>query len=118
MKNNRRAELVQQYMEMKIEAGVYQIRNTVNGKVFVGSTPNLKSLNGKTMELKMGSSKNQALQAEWNEYGEQAFVIEVLEVLKASDNPFVDTRDELKKLETKWLNDLQPYGERGYNRLT
>lgn len=30
---NRRQELNQMYKEIKIEAGVYQIRNTKNGKI-------------------------------------------------------------------------------------
>lgn len=51
---DRRKELVQQYMEMKTEAGIYCIRNTRNGKIFVASTPNLKSLNGRRFELQMG----------------------------------------------------------------
>lgn len=35
---DRKKELKQLYKETKIEAGVYQIRNTVNNKVFIGST--------------------------------------------------------------------------------
>ena len=29
---------------------------------------------------------------------------------------FFDKKDELKKLEKKWLEKLQPYGERGYHK--
>lgn len=79
---NRRKELVQQYMEIKTEAGIYCIRNTHNGKIFVAGTPNLKSLNGRRFELQMGTCQNQQLQREWNEYGEDAFEFEVLELLK------------------------------------
>lgn len=112
-----RAKLLQQYKEIPIEAGVYMIKNTVNGKFLVDKTPNLKSLNGRTSTLHTGSDKNKALQKEWNEFGPDAFVMEVLEILKPSDNPFVVQKDELKKLAEKWIEKLQPFGERGYHTL-
>lgn len=111
---NRRKELVQQYMEIKTEAGIYCIRNTHNGKMFVAATPNLKSLNGRHFELQMGASKNKQLQQEWNEYGEDAFEFEVLDILKKKDSEFFDIKDALAKLEQTWLDRLQPYGDKGY----
>jgi hypothetical protein len=115
-KMERKEELKQLYKESKTQAGVYQIKNTKNQKIFIGSTMNLKTLNGKRFELKMGSHKNKLLQNEWNEYGEDAFVFEVLEVLEKKETGYFDAKDELAKLEAKWLEKLQPYGERGYNR--
>jgi hypothetical protein len=112
---NRRKELIQQYKEMKTEAGVYQVKNTKNQKVFVVSTPNLKTMNGKPMMLCGGGYKNKKLQEEWNKFGEEAFVFEVLEVLKEKEEGYFDKTGELKKLEKKWLEKLQPYDERGYN---
>ena len=112
---DRRKELIQQYKEMKTEAGVYQIKNTKNQKVFVVSTPNLKTMNGKPMMLCMGGHKNEKLQEEWNKFGEEAFVFEVLEVLKEKEEGYFDKTGELKELEKKWLEKLQPYGECGYN---
>ncbi|RED54689.1 GIY-YIG nuclease family protein [Cohnella lupini] len=112
-----RAKLVQQYKEIPIEAGVYQIRNTANGKVYVHSTPNLRSLNGKTATLHSGTHRNKFLQTEWNEFGAGAFALEVLEVLKPSDNPFVNQKDELRQLEEQWIEKLQPYGDRGYHSV-
>ncbi len=113
---DRKKELIKQYKETKTEAGVYHIKNTVNGKVFVVATPNLKTINGRLMELRMGSYTNKKLQEEWNEYGENAFVIEVLEILEEPEEGFFDKKDELKKLEKKWLKKLQPFGEKGYNK--
>lgn len=110
-----RKELIQQYKEINIEAGVYQIKNTVNQKVFIDVTPNLKSLNGRLMMLQMGTHHNKLLQSEWNQYGVQAFVMEPLEVLKPIENQFVEIKDELKKLKEIWVEKLQPYGESGYH---
>lgn len=112
----RRKELKQLYKETAIEAGIYQIKNNVNEKLFVGSTRNLKTLHGKKFELEMGTNTNKELQEEWNQFGKDAFEFEVLEVLKKKETGYFDEKNELKKLEEKWLNKLQPYGERGYNR--
>ncbi len=113
---NRRDELKQQYKETKTEAGVYQIKNIKNDKIFIGSTMNLKTINGKRFELRLGSHKNQMLQKDWNEFGEEAFVFEVLETLKIKEDGYFDAKYELEKLEEKWIDRLQPFGERGYNR--
>ena len=113
---DRKKELKQLYKETKTEAGIYQIKNTQNGKIFIGSTRNLRTLKGKQFELEMGTSTNKELQHEWNEFGKEAFVFEVLEVLKKKESEYFDEKNELKKMEEAWLDKLQPYGERGYNR--
>lgn len=113
---DRKRELKQLYKETKTEAGVYQIKNTQNGKIFVGSTRNLKTLSGKRFSLEVGTDTNKKLQSEWKEFGKEAFVFEILEVLKKKESGYFDEKNELKKLEEAWLNKLQPYGEHGYNR--
>lgn len=112
---DRKKELKQAYKEIKTQAGVYQIRNTKNQKVFVVSTPNLKTINGRKMSLEAGSHMNKKLQKEVNEYGIESFAFEVLELLDLKKDGYQDVSDELKKLEEKWINKLQPFGERGYN---
>ncbi len=112
MNMNRKKELKQQYKEMKTEGGIYQVRNKVNQKILLVSTPNLKTINGKST----GSFMNQELKEDWKKYGPDAFVFEVLEVLEEKDDGFFDKKQELQKLYEKWLEKLQPFGERGYNR--
>lgn len=114
---DRKEELKRQYKETKSEAGVYQIRNTKNEKVFVESTMNFKTINGKRFTLETGTYQNRLLQNEWNEFGEEVFVFEVLEILEIPETGYFDAKDALKKLKEKWLEKLQPYGERGYNTL-
>ncbi|MEK4075576.1 DUF2087 domain-containing protein [Paenibacillus sp. FSL M7-0656] len=114
-KMDRRKELQEQAKEVKTEAGVYQIRNERNGKVYIDSTLNLKTINGQRFMLQMGSHLNRRLQAEWNEYGENAFVIEVLETLKQDDNPYYDSKDALAKCLNRWFEQLEPYGDQGYH---
>ncbi|MGE5474968.1 MAG: GIY-YIG nuclease family protein [Ignavibacteriales bacterium] len=110
---DRRKELKQQYKEMKVEAGVYQVKNKINQKIFVTSTMNLRTLNGK----KGGGFPHViGLNKDWIEYGPENFEFEVLEVLEKKDEPFFDTAGALKKLEEKWINQLKPFGEKGYNK--
>jgi hypothetical protein len=113
---DRKRELKQAYKEMKTEAGVYQIRNTVNGKALVVVTSNLKTMQGKQFQLQMGSHMNRQLQADWKQFGEDAFVFEVLEVLEDKDEGALARQESLKHLEQKWLDKLQPFGDRGYNQ--
>jgi hypothetical protein len=112
---DRRKELKLQYKETKTQRGVFRIKNTVNGKAFVKSSMNLKTINGQLFQLQQHSHKNSELQAEWDEYGKDAFIIDILEELDESKPIFV-LSDALKKLEEKWLAALQPYGEQGYNK--
>jgi len=112
---DRRKELIQQYKELKKEGGVFQIRNTKNNKIFIDAVSDLKSLNGKRFQLQTGIHKCLSLQKEWNEYGESAFVFEVLETYSPEDESVYSQKDILIKLKQKWLNQLKPFGERGYN---
>ncbi|MGE7543841.1 GIY-YIG nuclease family protein [Sporosarcina newyorkensis] len=112
---DQKKELKQLYKETKIEAGVYQIKNTVNQKLFIGSTPNFKTLNGVKFSLNTGVYMNKALQEEWNTFGKEAFQIDILETLKKKEGPFYNAKEALMELEDKWLGCLQPYDEQGYN---
>lgn len=59
-------------------AGVYRIRNTVNGKVYIGSTVRtfLRRWNQHRKCLDSGTHHSTHLQSAWNRYGEAAFVFE------------------------------------------
>lgn len=110
-------ELKREYKERKKPAGIFQVKNTRNGKVLLGSSLNLEgSLNRHKFELKMGSHRITDLQKDWNELGPDAFVFEILEVVKVRDDPHFDLSDELTLLEQIWIETLQPFSEKGYNR--
>jgi len=111
-----RKELNREYQERPKPAGVFQVKNNVNGKVLLGSSLNLEgALNGHRFMLKIGSHRNKALMEDWNEYGPDAFNFEVLEVVQVRDDPNFNLNDELTLLEMIWLEKLQPVGEKGYN---
>ena len=109
-------ELKRQYKERVKTAGVFQVKNTANGRVLLGSSLNLDGpLNGHRFMLTIGTHRNEALQKDWNTYGAEKFVFEILEVAKVKDDPHFDLADELTLLEEIWVEKLQPFGERGYN---
>jgi hypothetical protein len=109
-------DIKREYKERKKQAGIFQIKNTVNGRVLLGSSLNLDGpLNGHKFMLTTGSHRNAALQKEWNEFGPDKFVFEVLEVVKESSDPNFDVNDELTLLELIWIEKIQPFGEKGYN---
>lgn len=111
---DRKRELKREYKEIKVEAGIFQVRNLKNGKVYIETTPNLKTINGQIFMLGMKSHPNKELQKEWNEMGETSFVIEPLETVDEEKNH--DTKTALKKLLDKWMENLKPWGERGYHK--
>ena len=113
----KRKQLIREYKETSQPMGVYQIRNTVNGKCLIGTGRNLPGVfNRESFVLRSGSHRNRLLQDDWNQHGETAFVFEVLEELTPLDAPDYNPSEDLAFLEQEWLEKIQPFGERGYNK--
>lgn len=94
--------------------GVFQIRNLANEKVFIGKSKNLDGIfNRIRFQLNANSHNQKDLQADWNELDAEKFEFEVLEELEFREG--LDIKKELEFLEDLWLENLQPFGERGYN---
>lgn len=111
-------ELKKQYKQTLPPMGVYRLENLANGKVLVGSSRNLKGkANSYKFQLKQGTHMNRELQKDFNHYGEDSFAFEVVDYLETKDGPDHDYTDDLAALEEMWLEKLQPYGEKGYNRI-
>lgn len=110
-----RKELIAAYKQNRQPMGVYQIKNLVNGKVFLEGSLNLNSINGARMSLKFGSHINKQLQQEWNSFGGDNFCIEILETITPDEDPFRNYKDELKLLLEAWFEKLEPYEEKGYH---
>ena len=115
-KTRSRKEIHQAYKERVKSAGVFMVKNKANGKVLLGSSLNLEGpLNKHRFTLKIGSHLNRELQKDWDEFGPDNFIFEILEEVKVQDNPNFNLQDELTLLEQIWLEKLQPFGEYGYN---
>lgn len=105
------------YKQFTPSMGVYQIKNNVNGKILIGSSMNLAgSNNSHRYKLEFYSKHNKSLQEDLSMHGADAFSFEVLETVNPDKVSKENWRDAVSALEEKWLNKLQPYGEKGYNR--
>lgn len=110
-------ELKEAYRNMKFRMGVYQIRNKTNNKVFIGSSTNLDAIwNRHRLQLNMGSHPIKELQGDWKTLGEDNFAYEILEEVKEIEDQVVDYSKEVKLAEELYLEELQPFGEKGYNK--
>jgi hypothetical protein len=111
-----RAELIRQYKQNRPDMGVYQIRNTVNGRIYVGSSQNLEGTrNSRLFQLRMGKVVfSRELQKDLNEFGAKSFEFSVLGILEKPE-PGENIEQSLAALELHWLEKLQPFGEQGYN---
>jgi hypothetical protein len=111
-----RRELRRAYKESRRPMGVYQVRNTRDGRLLVARSVDLPSaLNRERAALRFGAHANAALQRDWHALGPDAFAFEVLDTLTPPEgNAAYDPADDLRVLEAMWLERLQPWGDRGY----
>ncbi len=91
-----RKALIRQYKETRRPMGVYRVHNIRDDRSFIGA--------------------NRDLQRDWAALGAGAFNLEVLDELSVPDRADYDPTDDLRVLESMWLDRLQPYDERGYHR--
>jgi hypothetical protein len=112
-----RREVIKEYKKTVPPMGIVQVRNVKNNRVFLMASANTTgTINSIRFQLKMGNFlPSPALAQDWKEMGEQGFVIEILDELKPVDDLAHDYQDDLKALETMWLEKLKPFGERGYH---
>lgn len=71
----------------KFTSGIYAIRNTISGRVYVGSSINIRyRWYGHRKALNGGKHHAVTLQRSWKKHGKDAFTFEVLELVIARDN--------------------------------
>jgi len=115
-KGSVRSMIKRMYKQNRPDMGVYQIRNTVNNRIYVGSTTNLEGIrNSRLFQLRMGKVVfSRELQKDLDRFGAESFEFSVLEVLENAETGTKSDRS-LAALYVRWLEKLQPFGERGYN---
>lgn len=113
---NRKQELVREYKQRPRQMGIFQVRNTANGKILVGSSTDLPAiLNRHRAGLRLGGHPNRAIREDCKTFGADAFEFEILDTLPVPDEPGYDPSADLRTLEAMWIEKLSPFGERGYN---
>ena len=110
-------DLKEEYKIKKFKIGVFQIRNTVNEKIFVDGSVNLDAIwNRHRMELNFGNHRNEDMQKEWSAFGADHFRFEIISEIDQSDNSKTDYTKEVKQLTEMFIDELTPFGEKGYNK--
>jgi hypothetical protein len=90
----------------KAARGVFAVRCTATGQIWVDSSPNLDAArNGAGFFLRHRYHHNKALQNEWNTYGEEAFQYEILEKLD-DEVSAIGVTDALKEKKRNWVAQL------------
>lgn len=111
-------ELKEAYKQLKFRMGVFQIRNVVNGKIYIESSVNLDAIwNRHRTELNFRGHRNATLQKEWTEFGEENYRFEILSEIEPREGETTDYKKELTLLEKMYIEELQPYEEKGYHSL-
>jgi hypothetical protein len=109
---SRRKELRAEYKRNRPEAGVYRLVNGGNGKVLLGSTTNLPSMRSKLEFAKATNTPGALdgrLRQDIQQYGLDAFALEVLEVLETKpEMTDAEVRADLATLEELWREKQDP----------
>lgn len=88
--------------------GIYCIRNTVDGKLYIGSSLNIKRRwNGHRSQLRRGVHHSTYLQRAWNLYGAEAFAFEIVELV---DEVQLVARETFHLQQTRPAYNLAPVG--------
>jgi len=85
---------------MKFRAGVYQIKNLENNKLFLKTTSDLdRAFNSDLFQLKLGSHKNSVLQNDWNTMGSENFEFSILDERSFKETASaLEIQNDLKEL--------------------
>ena len=89
---------------------IYQIKNKVNNKIYIGSTTNLeRRWENHIHQLKNNIHHSIKLQIAWNKYGEDNFEFSIIEEFNS------DNEDDKYIKEQYYLDLYEPYTDKGYN---
>jgi hypothetical protein len=101
-----RKEAIQEYKARKVARGVFAVRCTATGQVWVDSSGNLDAArNSVWFFLRHRYHQNKSLQAEWDAHGKEAFLYEILEQLD-EDVSAIGVSDLLRERRRHWVVQL------------
>ena len=84
------------WKERKVAAGIYSVRCSATGEVWLGATPDLATVEGRLwFDLKQGRHRSRTMQAAWNAHGPDAFACREVEQVTDETEPLF--RDRLLK---------------------
>ena len=110
---DKRKELINEYKQRKIIGGIYKITNIRNGMFLLSYSNNIQARqNSFDFMVATNSCYDYELKQAWAEFGNKAFIFEVLETLeKKKDQTQEQFEDDLKVLEQIWGDKLDQAGD-------
>jgi len=85
-------------------------------KIYIESSTDLIAIwNRHKFQLNSGQHPNKNLQNEWIMFGQENFVYEILSEIKEDETKTIDYRKEAKQLELMFIEELQPFNDKGYH---
>jgi len=106
-------ELKSEYKSMTFRAGIFQLINKQNNRIYLQPTTDLeRGFNSDLFQLKARMHSNKALQDDWNNFGSGNFEIKTFDELnvKEASTP-AEINEELKILLEMHLTDLKRKGQ-------
>ena len=109
----RKKEYMKEYAAQQ-PAAIYKITNTETGTIYIGQTTKyLYRRNCHKSRLRNSKHRNSQLQEDWDKYGEEAFVFEVIEELPCDTSSGVLLKKESKAIKKHLNEGKKLYNERG-----
>ncbi len=105
---------------MEKESGIYQIRNIINGKIYIGKSINLNNRKSQHfLSLRKNIHKNFKLQGSVNKHGINNFVFEILEICKDIDTKEINYINKFNTCKTGYniSSDIQHMSEKWITKL-
>lgn len=94
------------FKDRKVEAGIFAIRCTASGAIWLGQAPDIATVKTRHwFSLRLGSHSNRALQAAWHAAGEADMLFEVIELLPDEDDA-IARASQLRDALRRWRNQL------------
>jgi len=110
MKTEDRKTAVAAYKERKTAAGIFAITCTTTGQRWVGSAPDLATIQNRIwFTLRHGSHRSRSLQAAWTAHGADSLTFEAVERLDDETLDYVRERI-LKERRADWCQRLWAEG--------
>lgn len=107
MNREDRKAAVAAYRKREIATGIYAVRCTPTGAVWVGQAPDLSTIRTRLwFTLRLGNTPHRSLQEAWRAQGEGAFTFEILERLDDEEIDYVRDRLLRDRL-LHWADTLQ-----------
>ena len=103
-----RKQIIEQYKQRQVIGGVFQIRNTNTGKIYVDASVDLAgSQNRFAFAQSTGSAIVYKLQRDWAAQGADTFTFEILEEISKDENQSdAEFKADVKALKEIWLEKL------------